>query len=78
MLQEYSPKDHVAAARLCPARGHGPRADGARPARRAPGRAGGAGRAALPPAIDEMIFFNEKNYLCEGTITNIFLQLKTG
>ena len=25
-----------------------------------------------------MIFFNEKNHLCEGTITNIFLQLKTG
>ncbi|MBL6608609.1 MAG: aminotransferase class IV family protein [Rhodobacteraceae bacterium] len=35
-------------------------------------------RAALPPDIDEMIFFNEKNHLCEGTITNIFLQLKTG
>jgi len=25
-----------------------------------------------------MIFFNEKNHLCEGTITNVFLQLKTG
>lgn len=30
-------------------------------------------RAALPPGIDEWLFLNEQNDLCEGTITNLFL-----
>lgn len=35
-------------------------------------------RAALPSGIDEWIFLNEKQELCEGTITNLFLNLPGG
>jgi 4-amino-4-deoxychorismate lyase len=31
-------------------------------------------RAALPDGVDEMIFLNERDELCEGTITNIFAE----
>jgi 4-amino-4-deoxychorismate lyase len=31
-------------------------------------------RAALPVGIDEILFLNEKDELCEGTITNVFVQ----
>ncbi|SFR11022.1 aminotransferase class IV family protein [Poseidonocella sedimentorum] len=31
-------------------------------------------RAALPGGIDEALFLNERGELCEGTITNLFLQ----
>ena len=30
-------------------------------------------RAAMPNGVDELIYFNEQDELCEGTITNIFL-----
>ena len=30
-------------------------------------------RAALPVGVDEWLFFNERDELCEGTITNIFI-----
>ena len=29
--------------------------------------------AALPGGVDEWLFFNERDELCEGTITNIFI-----
>ena len=32
-------------------------------------------RADMPTGIDEMIFLNEKDEVCEGTITNIFAQI---
>ena len=35
-------------------------------------------RAALPPGIDELAFLNERNEICEGTITNIFYDLGDG
>lgn len=35
-------------------------------------------RANLPDGIDELIFLNEKDELCEGTITNLFVTLKDG
>jgi 4-amino-4-deoxychorismate lyase len=35
-------------------------------------------RARLPYGIDELLFFNKSNELCEGTITNVFVELKTG
>lgn len=31
-------------------------------------------RSALPDGIDEMIFLNERDEVCEGTITNIFVE----
>ena len=30
-------------------------------------------RAAMPEGVDELIYFNEQDELCEGTITNIFV-----
>ena len=35
-------------------------------------------RAAMPDGVDELIFLNEYNELCEGTITNIFVALRDG
>lgn len=35
-------------------------------------------RAALPPGIDELIFLNERDQICEGTITNVFYDLGDG
>ncbi|CUI66606.1 aminotransferase class IV family protein [Cognatishimia activa] len=37
-----------------------------------------AARANSPEGIDELIFLNERNELCEGTITNLFVTLKDG
>ncbi len=31
-------------------------------------------RAGLPVGIDELIFVNERGEVCEGTITNVFVQ----
>ena len=31
-------------------------------------------RAALPEGVDEMIFLNERSEVCEGTITNLFVE----
>lgn len=35
-------------------------------------------RASLPKRIDEVLFLNERNELCEGTITNLFLHMPDG
>lgn len=35
-------------------------------------------RAALPNGVDELLFLNERDELCEGTITNLFLTLADG
>ncbi|WP_298852426.1 aminotransferase class IV family protein [uncultured Ruegeria sp.] len=35
-------------------------------------------RAALPEGIDELLFLNELDELCEGTITNLFLEMPDG
>lgn len=35
-------------------------------------------RAALPDGIDELLFLNERGEVCEGTITNLFVTLKSG
>jgi 4-amino-4-deoxychorismate lyase len=35
-------------------------------------------RRELPPGLDEMIFANEKGEICEGTITNLFLDFGEG
>lgn len=35
-------------------------------------------RANLPKGIDEMLFMNERDELCEGTISNLFVQLQDG
>jgi 4-amino-4-deoxychorismate lyase len=35
-------------------------------------------RAALPEGVDEFLFLNERDEVCEGTITNIFVTLKDG
>lgn len=35
-------------------------------------------RAALPKGIDEVLFLNERDELCEGTITNLFLHMPDG
>jgi 4-amino-4-deoxychorismate lyase len=35
-------------------------------------------RARLPDGIDEFLFFNNRNELCEGTITNVFVALESG
>jgi len=37
-----------------------------------------AARADMPDGIDELIFLNERNELCEGTITNLFVDPGTG
>lgn len=34
-----------------------------------------ASRAALPAGLDELIFLNEKGHLCEGTITNLLVEI---
>jgi 4-amino-4-deoxychorismate lyase len=35
-------------------------------------------RAALPAGLDEWLFLNERDEVCEGTITNLFVQLTDG
>ncbi len=35
-------------------------------------------RAALPRGVDELLFLNERDELCEGTITNLFLDMPDG
>lgn len=35
-------------------------------------------RATLPRGLDEMLFLNERDELCEGTITNVFLRFDHG
>ncbi|SLN22184.1 aminotransferase class IV family protein [Ruegeria meonggei] len=35
-------------------------------------------RASLPQGIDEQVFLNERDELCEGTITNLFLEMPDG
>lgn len=35
-------------------------------------------RAALPEGVDELLFLNELDELCEGTITNLFLEMPDG
>ncbi|WP_170516570.1 aminotransferase class IV family protein [Ruegeria atlantica] len=35
-------------------------------------------RATLPHGIDEVLFLNERDELCEGTITNLFLHMPDG
>ncbi|MES0824474.1 aminotransferase class IV family protein [Ruegeria sp. SCP11] len=37
-----------------------------------------AARAGLPKGIDELFFLNERDELCEGTITNLFLHMHDG
>lgn len=37
-----------------------------------------AARAALPADLDEMLFANERDEVCEGTITNVFFDLGAG
>ena len=35
-------------------------------------------RSTLPKELDELLFVNEKGEVCEGTITNVFIQLVDG
>ena len=35
-------------------------------------------RSSLPKGLDELLFVNEKGEVCEGTITNVFVQLLDG
>ncbi|MEX0307123.1 MAG: aminotransferase class IV family protein [Ruegeria sp.] len=35
-------------------------------------------RAGLPQGVDELLFLNERDELCEGTITNLFLTMPDG
>ncbi|WP_278923022.1 aminotransferase class IV family protein [Pseudophaeobacter profundi] len=35
-------------------------------------------RNTLPAGVDEMLFLNERDELCEGTITNVFVTLRSG
>ena len=35
-------------------------------------------RSTLPKGLDELLFVNEKGEVCEGTITNVFVQLLDG
>ena len=35
-------------------------------------------RAQLPKGVDELLFLNENNEVCEGTITNVFVTLPDG
>ncbi|WP_171212224.1 aminotransferase class IV family protein [Ruegeria sp. HKCCA5426] len=37
-----------------------------------------AARAALPNGVDELLFLNERDELCEGTITNLFVDMPDG
>lgn len=37
-----------------------------------------AARAALSTGVDELLFLNQRDELCEGTITNLFLRGETG
>lgn len=37
-----------------------------------------AARASLPAQVDEVLFLNERDELCEGTITNLFLTMPDG
>lgn len=37
-----------------------------------------AARAALPDAVDEVLFLNERGEVCEGTITNVFFDRGKG
>ncbi|WP_170478495.1 aminotransferase class IV family protein [Ruegeria arenilitoris] len=37
-----------------------------------------AARASLPSGVDEMLFLNERGELCEGTISNLFLETPDG
>ena len=37
-----------------------------------------AARAALPTDTDELLFLNQRDELCEGTITNLFLEMPDG
>lgn len=35
-------------------------------------------RANLPHGVDELLFLNERDELCEGTITNVFIETQAG
>jgi 4-amino-4-deoxychorismate lyase len=35
-------------------------------------------RAEMPPGVDELIFLNERDEICEGTITNVFVKTRAG
>ncbi|EBA15859.1 hypothetical protein RSK20926_14549 [Roseobacter sp. SK209-2-6] len=35
-------------------------------------------RASLPLGVDELLFLNERDEVCEGTITNLFVTLQNG
>ncbi|PRY79546.1 4-amino-4-deoxychorismate lyase [Yoonia maritima] len=35
-------------------------------------------RAAMPDGVDELIFLNERDEVCEGTITNVFVKTRDG
>ncbi len=35
-------------------------------------------RAAMPKGIDELLFLNEREELCEGSITNLFIETREG
>ncbi|MES0863053.1 aminotransferase class IV family protein [Ruegeria sp. SCPT10] len=35
-------------------------------------------RASIPRAVDELLFLNERGELCEGSITNLFLETRDG
>lgn len=35
-------------------------------------------RAEMPDSIDELLFLNERDELCEGTITNLFIETREG
>ena len=35
-------------------------------------------RAELPASVDELVFLNEKDEVCEGTITNVFAEFEDG
>ncbi len=35
-------------------------------------------RASLPDGVDELLFLNEREELCEGTITNLFIEMQDG
>ncbi|WP_170409708.1 aminotransferase class IV family protein [Ruegeria atlantica] len=37
-----------------------------------------AARSSLPDGVDELLFLNERDELCEGTITNLFLNMPDG
>ncbi len=35
-------------------------------------------RAAMPKGVDELLFLNERDELCEGSITNLFIETREG